>query len=81
VWCTRAASAHTILSRIGVPIYQFNMKWQILPDRQRKEAVLIGALGTRHFYAGDYQVVQSVPLDAPSRRLLLASFTLLPNDR
>ena len=76
-----AASAHTVLSRNGVPIHRFNIKWRILPDAQRKLVVLIGTLDTTHYRAGTYQVVQTVPVIAPARHKLLASFTLLPKNQ
>ena len=76
-----AASAHTGLLRNGAPIRQFHINWRILPDPKRKEAVLIGTLDTRHYLAGDYQVVQSVPLQTQAERKLFASFTLLPNQQ
>jgi VWFA-related protein len=74
-----AASTRTALLRNGIPIRQFNINWRILPDPQKKAAVLIGTLDTRNYQAGTYQVVQSVPPEAGARGKLFASFTLLPN--
>jgi len=74
-----AASMHTRLLRNGTPVRQFHIDWRILPDPERRAAVLIGTLDTNRYEPGDYQVVQSVPLEAPASGKLFATFTLLPN--
>jgi VWFA-related protein len=72
-----AASARTALMRNGAPIRQFHIDWRVLPDPKNKEAVLIGTLDTSHYEAGDYRVVQSVPVEFGTRGKLFAGFTLL----
>lgn len=73
-----AASANTALLRNGAPMRQFSISWKILPDQGKKAAVLIGTLDTRNYQAGNYQVVQSLPVEARAQGKLSASFNLLP---
>ncbi|TAM84696.1 MAG: VWA domain-containing protein [Acidobacteria bacterium] len=73
-----AASANTALFRNGTPVRQFNIRWRILPDPEKKAAVLIGTLDTLDYPAGSYRVIQSVPQEVRAQGKLFASFTLLP---
>lgn len=74
-----AASTRTQLFLDGRPIRQFNINWRILPNRQSRLAILIGKLDTSHYVAGEYQVVQSVPVEIQANGKLVATFTLLQN--
>ncbi len=74
-----AATARTGLLLNGIAIRQFNINWRILPEPNEKMVVLIGTLDTRNLAAGEYRVVQSVPIECGTGGKLVAGFTLAAN--
>ena len=76
-----AASARTVLLFNAIAIRQFNINWRILPEPNEKMVDLIGTLDTSNFAAGDYRVVQSVPIECGTGGKLGVDFTLTANPR
>lgn len=74
-----AATTRTDLLRNGAPFRRFHIDWRVLPEPAKKAAVLIGTFDTSQYPAGNYQVVQAVPVECHARGKLLANFTLLPS--